>query len=124
MMNNKSLKDRAKELANNLPFMEGKEKGEMKRLVGATFTITDYGFLKDEHNDEYVCFIVKEDPQNFYFGGQVLTDNMRELHNDGYYDAIINEGLPVEFGSKRSKNGKEYVTATFFPENSTNNKKK
>jgi hypothetical protein len=114
-----SLRERAKELSNSLPFMEGREKGEMKRIVDMSCTIIEYGFLQDEDNKEYVCFIVKEDPQNFYFGGQVLTDNMQELETDGFHAEIIKEGLPVNFGLKMSKNKKEYVTVEFYPEEKT-----
>jgi hypothetical protein len=72
-----SLKERAKQLQNSLPFMENREKGEMKRIVNMPATIREYGFLQDDKNKTYVCFIIDEDPQNFYFGGQVLTDNMQ-----------------------------------------------
>lgn len=111
-----SLKDRAKQLINSLPFMEGREKGEMKRIVNMNATITDYGFLADDKDKTYVCFKIKEDDQNFYFGGQVLTDDMQELEADGYHEEITKYGLPVYFGLKKSKNNKEYVTVTFYPD--------
>ena len=110
------LRARAKELQNSLPFMEGRTKGEMKRIVGTEVTICDYGFLKDEKEKEYVCFIVREDPETFYFGGKVLTENMQELDADGYKEEITFNGLPVFFDTKMSKNKKEYVTVTFYPE--------
>ena len=116
MSNMKSLRDRAKELQNSLPFMESREKGEMKRIVDMNVTIRDYGFLQDEKEKEYVCFIIDEDPQNFYFGGQVLTDNMHDLEADGYHAEILENGLPARFGTKMSKNKKEYTTVTFFPD--------
>ena len=73
----KSLQDRVKEFSVSLPIMEGREKGEFNRLHGSTVTITDFGFMKDD-DKEYVAFVVKEDPQYFYFGGQVLTENIQE----------------------------------------------
>lgn len=111
-----SLKDRAKLLINLLPFMEGREKGELDRLVNEKMTIKDFGFMTDEKEKEYVAFVVEEDPQHFYFGGQVLTDNMKELEADGYGDAIRKEGLPVLLGKKMSKSKREYTTVTFYPE--------
>jgi hypothetical protein len=120
----KSLQERAKELQNSLPFMEGREKGDMKRLHDDTFVIREYGFLtdsKDGKEKEYVCFIVDEDPKNFYFGGQVLTDNMKELEADGYHEEIVKNGLPVAFNVKLSANKREYTTVTFYP---TDEKKK
>jgi hypothetical protein len=124
--NLKSLKDRAKEFSILLPFMENKEKGDMERLQGGTFTINEYGFLKDTSKGkekEYVCFTVKEDPQNFYFGGQVLTENLKQLEDEGYHETIVKEGLPTLFEKKKSKNKDPetgifmtYTNTTFFPE--------
>jgi hypothetical protein len=116
----KSLRDRAKEFSTLLPLMENREKGDVTRLLDTPMTIIDYGFLidsEDGQEKDYVCFIVKEDPQNFYFGGQVLTDNMHELEEEGYHEAITKEGLPVLFSKKKSKNKREYTTVSFYPEN-------
>lgn len=111
-----ALRERAKQMQNNLPFMEGREKGEMKRIVDDNMTIIEYGFLEDDKDKDYVCFIVAEDPQNFYFGGQVLTEHMKTFEDEGFHESIVAEGLPVRFGLKTSKNKKEYVTVSFFPE--------
>lgn len=114
-----SLQDRAKEFSILLPFMEGKEKGEMDRIVGEPFTINNFGFLQDNSDGvvkEYVCFTVAEDTQHFYFGGQVLTENLKELEEDGYREEIEKEGLPVLFDKKKSKNKREYTTVTFYPQ--------
>lgn len=110
----KSLQDRVKEFSVSLPIMEGREKGEFNRLHGSTVTITDFGFMKDD-DKEYVAFVVKEDPQYFYFGGQVLTENIQELEADGYGDEIRKSGLPVLFNTKKSKNKREYTTVEFYP---------
>ena len=116
----KNLKDRAKEFSILLPFMEGKDKGDLNRIVDTTVTIVEYGFLNSTSDDgsdkDYICFVVKEDPQHFYFGGQVLTENMRDLDEEGFGDAIRKEGLPVQFSKKKSKNKREYTTVTFYPE--------
>jgi hypothetical protein len=116
----KDLKARAKEFSILLPFMEGKDKGELDRIIDINVTIIDYVFLKYTNDDgeekDYVCFVTKEDPQHFYFGGQVLTDNMHELDAEGYGEAIRKEGLPVQFSKKKSKNKREYTTVNFYPE--------
>lgn len=115
----KSLQERTKEFSILLPFMEGKTKGDLDGIVGHNVTINDYGFLKDSADDsdkEYVAFTVKEDPACFYFGGQVLTENLKVLEADGYHEAIQKDGLPVLFDKKKSKNKREYTTVTFFPE--------
>lgn len=112
----KSLKDRAKEFSARLPFMDGREKGDAKELIGQVSTITDYGFLPNEDGESYVVFIIKERSKKFYFGGSVLTDRMSHLDAEGYHDSIINEGLPILMTEKRSRNGRNYNNVEFFPE--------
>lgn len=112
----KSLKERAKEFSVRLPFMEGRDKGDLKKLNGQISTICDFGFLNDDKGEAYVVFITKERTKEFFFGGQVLTDQLSQLLTEGYYDAIVEEGLPVLFGEKKSKNGRSYTTVEFYPE--------
>lgn len=112
----KSLKDRAKEFSVQLPFMDGREKGEMKELHGQVSTITDYGFLTGDKGTDYVVFITKERSNKFYFGGQVLTDQLQQLEAEGYHEEIVADGLPVLFGEKKSKNKQTYTTVEFYPE--------
>lgn len=120
------LQERAKQFSILLPFMEGKEKGDMERLHDGNWTINDYGFLidsSDGSDKKYVCFTVKEDPQHFYFGGKVLTDQLQQLEDEGFHEDIINEGLPVAFETKKSKNKDaktglflKYTSVIFYPE--------
>ena len=112
----KSLKERAKEFDILLPFMEGREKGETKELIGTINTIVDYGFLPNESGEFYAAFIVKERKDKFYFGGTVITDRLTQLHTEGYYEAIKAEGLPVLMTEKKSKNNRTFTNVVFFPE--------
>lgn len=112
----KSLKDRAKEFSVQLPFMDGREKGDAKELVGQVSTIIDYGFLKGDDNREYVVFIVAERSNSFYFGGTVLTDQLTQLEADGYHEEIVSEGLPMLMTEKKSKNNRGYINVEFYPE--------
>jgi len=112
----KSLKERAKEFSVRLPFMDGRDKGDLKKLNGQISTIIDYGFLADDNGESYVVFITKERAKEFFFGGQVLTDQLAQLEAEGYHEEIITEGLPVLFGEKKSKNGRSYTTVEFYPE--------
>jgi hypothetical protein len=111
----KSLRERTQELNNNLPFIVGRTKGELEAIKGEDLTITDFGFMEDG-DKEYVAFTIKEDPNCFYFGGQVLTNDLKEVEEDGYGDEIRKEGLPVRFGSRKTKDGKkEYTTVEYYP---------
>ena len=112
----KSLKERAKEFAVRLPFMEGRDKGETKDLVGTINTITEYGFLPNDKGEVYAAFIVAERSDKFYFGGQVLTDQLAQLDAEGYHEAINAEGLPMLMTEKKSKNNRSYTNVEFFPE--------
>ena len=112
----KSLKDRAKDFSVQLPFMEGREKGDVKELIGQVSTIVDYGFLTGDEQKDYVVFIVAERSKHFFFGGTVLTDQMQQLEAEGYRDDIISEGLPMLMTEKKSKNKRSYVNVEFYPE--------
>ena len=112
----KSLRDRAKEFSTILPFMEGRDKGDAKELIGQVSTITDYGFFKNEDGGDYVVFITRERSKTFYFGGSVLTDQLTQLEAEGYHDAIVDEGLPMLMTEKKSKNNRAYVSVEFYPE--------
>ena len=112
----KSLKDRAKEFSVRLPFMDGRDKGDAKELVGQVSTITDYGFLKDDNGRDYAVFITKERSKTFYFGGTVLTDQLQQLEAEGYHEDIVTEGLPMLMTEKKSKNNRSYVNVEFYPE--------
>ena len=119
MSNNtmKSLRDRAKEFSVQLPFMDGRDKGETKELLGQVTTIVDYGFLPNEDGEAYVCFIVKERAGKFYFGGTVLTDRLTKLEEEGYHDTIVAEGLPMLMTEQKAKkSNRTYTSVEFYPE--------
>lgn len=113
----KSLKERAKAFDVQLPFMEGREKGETKELLGQVSTISDYGFIPNDAGEAYVVFITKERANKFFFGGSVLTARMVELETEGYHDAIVAEGLPMLLTEEKSKKtNRVYTNVKFYPE--------
>ncbi len=112
----KSLRDRAKEFSVRLPFMDGCNKGEMKDLIGQVTTISDFGFLPDDRGEHYVVFVVKERSGKFYFGGQVLTDQMMQLDQEGYGTEIRESGLPMLLTEKKSRNNRGYISVEFYPD--------
>ena len=113
----KSLKERAKAFDVQLPFLEGRDKGDTKELLGQISTITDYGFIPNDAGEPYVVFITKERANKFFFGGSVLTARMIELDTEGYHDAIVAEGLPVLLTEEKSKKtNRTYTNVKFYPE--------
>lgn len=109
-----NLKDRVKQLGNNLPLMENREKGELDLLIGKDVTVRDFGFLDDGKGAKYIAFIVDEDKDNFFFGGQVLTDDFRDLEDDGYYAEIVKNGVPIRLEKKMSKSKREYTAVKYL----------
>jgi hypothetical protein len=96
-----------------IPFMEGREKGDMKGLIGKTVTIDDFGFIAGDDGD-FVVFKVKEDPKRFYFGGSVLTDGLQDLSLAEAVE-VRESGLPVRFTEKKSKKGRTYIATEYYP---------
>lgn len=116
----KDLRARAKEFQIQSPIMLDREKGDQKSLFGTPVTIVDYDFTKDSKTEKpYVIFIIKEDPKRFYFGGQVLTDQLTQLEDEGYGEQIRKEGLPVLFNNKISKEKRSYTTVDLYPADQT-----
>lgn len=112
----KSLKERALEMQAQLPLMKDREKGETDELIGTIVTINDFDFLTGD-NGPYVVFTVKEEDSKFYFGGQVLTEKMKEFMDEGFQEAIKNDGLPIVLSVKKSRKGsRSYTAVTFYPE--------
>ena len=112
-----NLKDFAKNLkkGNTITFMEGRTKGDLAEIIDKQLTLKNFAFLKNEEG-EYAVFIVNEIPDTFYFGGTVITDNLKSLENAGYKEEIIEVGLPIKVYSKRSKNKKTYYGLDLFPD--------
>ena len=111
----KSLRERAQEMQAQLKIMQGREKGDVDDLIGVICDVDDFDFMEDDGH-KYVVFTVKEDPANFFFGGQVLTDQLLKLQEDGYLEEIQKEGLPMLLSKKMSKSKRSYTNVTFYPE--------
>jgi hypothetical protein len=107
--------------------MKDRDKANFSDLVSSeeskvTYHIRDYDFLLDSPDKEYVVFQIDEDKEHFYFGGKVLTDQMKHLDAEGFGDEIRRDGIPVAFTEKKSKKPNEqgrynyYTAVTFFPD--------
>lgn len=102
------------ELANGLPFMDGKEKGEV--TLGETMTVTEYGFLNGE-DGEFLVFITRENENEFYFGGSVLTQKFKDMEaifNDKEIKELLEEGIQIVLEQKKSKKNRNYISVEFI----------
>lgn len=109
------LQERAKSFDILLDFMDGREKDDLVNLHDKSVTIDNYGFLPNADGSPYACFTVKEDEKSFYFGGQVLTERLAQLEQEGFKADILAEGLPVHFSKAMSKNKRAYTAVKFYP---------
>lgn len=117
-MTNKTsrLQEKAKQMGNKLPLMSGREKADLETIIGQKVTIRDFGFMKDGDKD-YVAFIIDQDEKHFYFGGQVLTGDMKDFEADGLTEEIQKEGLPVLFETRSTKDKKRtYTSVEYYPQ--------
>lgn len=109
------LKEMLKSMEIMSPLMEDKIRVETAEVADKPVTIVGVDFV-DGNNGEFSIILLKEYPDNFLFGGSVVTDRLKKLSNslggaDELNMAIDKEGgIPVVFVSvkakvKSSKNG-------------------
>jgi hypothetical protein len=104
--------------ASGLPFMEGREKLEVKGdVLNNVLTVEDYGYLEGDEG-EYVVITLSEYPENFIYGSSVVTQAFKKL--DEKFDEetrleILKHGLTFKLSEKVSKSKRKYTCITFFP---------
>ena len=113
-----ALRDRAKELRNTNPIMENRSKVKLDDIIARYpmgCTIRECAILHDTTNDsDYVVCVIEEDDNSFFFGGVALLGLVEGLlksydNEEDFYNDLKEEGLPVIFSKKRSKNGRVYT---------------
>lgn len=111
-----SLREKAESMnsGKGIEFMEGRTKGESEELLDRVVTIRDYAFITGTEG-EYAVFIVDEEAKKFYFGGKVITDNLKAL-SDEEHEELKEDGLPTLFGQRVSKGKRKYISVEFYPE--------
>lgn len=112
-MINQELLNKVKGItASGLPFMEGKEKIELGD--GVVFTVKNYGFLEGDNGD----FVVIANDTHYSFGGSIVTEAFHKLDmqlDENELNELLENGLPMKIGKKKSKNGRKYTVCEFFP---------
>lgn len=121
MMNFEQLINEVTQItASGLPFMEGKEKLEVKgNILNNILTVDDYGFLEGEEG-EYVVIALKEYPNNFIYGSSVVTQAFKtfdEKFNEEEKTFLLEKGLTFKLSEMLSKNKRKYIKIVFFPKN-------
>lgn len=110
------LKSKLLSLNTSLPFMEGRNKGDLKEILNTEIKVNAYGFLKDENGD-YVVFTIEGNDNVFFFGGQVITHKFKaieELFNSIEIEQLLTEGISIILKERKSKNGRTYTELEFI----------
>lgn len=95
-----------------IPFMEGREKGNLRDLVDKPLHIVDYGFIEGK-DGRFAVIAFKEDEANFYFGNSIVTEMLEEVDADGMRDELANQ--VIQFSLRISKErGQEYMAFDFI----------
>lgn len=103
-----------------LPFMEKRAKKECKLLAqennGKIVTIDNLGFMElpDDNGvmQEVGVITIREDKEHFIFTGSAVTDTLKKICDilGDELEQGLDEGIPVEFLIRKSKNKREYVS--------------
>lgn len=111
-----SLREKAEGMnsGKGIEFMDKRTKGETEELLDQVVTIRDYAFITGQEG-EYAVFIIDEDADKFYFGGKVITDNLKAFSEEEH-EELKEEGLPTLFAERVSKNKRKYISVEFYPE--------
>lgn len=111
-----SLREKAEAMnsGKGIEFMEGRTKGDTEELLGNTVTIRDYAFISGTEG-EYAVFIVDEVKDKFFFGGKVITDNLKGFTEEDHSE-LKESGLPTLFSQRTSKSKRKYISVEFYPE--------
>lgn len=93
-----------------IPFMEGRDKGDMHDILDEKLHIIDFGFINGD-NGEYAVIQVAEYDRMFYFANTVITDMLKEVQADGMKEELKNQAIVFE--ERTSKRGRDYIAFSF-----------
>ena len=120
MSEQKSFQELVKEMSgrSSVKIMEGKNKGDLIDLTDdnplfkdQAVTVNDYDIIFDAtRQTSYSVFTVREAPDNFYFGGPIITELFNLLDTKALKDQVHETGLKVKVLRKLSKNKRFYYT--------------
>lgn len=93
-----------------IPFMDGRDKGDLHDLMGKELHIIEFGFIRGKNGD-FGVVAFKEDKKRFYFCNAIITEMLQTVQADGMEDALAQQA--IVFSVKTSKAGQDYMTFEF-----------
>lgn len=94
-----------------IPFMEGREKGNLSDMLDKPLHIVEFGFINGE-DGEYAVMAFAEDAERFYFGNSIITEMLHTVKDDGMCEELAEQA--ITFVKRTSRSGKRTYTAYVF----------
>lgn len=92
-----------------IPFMEGREKGNIHELLDEPLHIAEFGFIHGRNGDFAVIRVLESD--KFYFANSIITKMLRTVQADGMENELAKK--VIYFEEKVSKLNQTYITFRF-----------
>lgn len=98
-----------------IPFMENRDKGDMRDILGKPVHICDFGFIKSDEGGDYGVIALTENDGEFYFCNAIITEMLHQVEKDDMKDELADQVIKFELAE--SKKGREYFRFEFVPGN-------
>ena len=95
-----------------IPFMEGREKGNLRDMVDKPLHIVDYGFIEGK-DGKFAVIAFKEDADRFYFGNSIVTEMLEEVDADGMREELAQQAIQFDLRVSKERN-QEYMAFDFI----------
>ena len=95
-----------------IPFMEGREKGNLRDLVDKPLHIVDFGFI-DGKDGKFAVMQFAEDGANFYFGNSIVTEMLETVEEDDMRDELAQQAIVFSLRVSKERN-QEYMAFDFI----------
>ena len=95
-----------------IPFLEGREKGNLRDLVNKPLHIVDYGFIEGK-DGKFAVIAFKEDADRFYFGNSIVTEMLEEVDVDGMREELAQQAIQFDLRVSKER-GQEYMAFDFI----------
>lgn len=107
-----NLKTAYKEATCLSPMMEGRVKIETVNIIGEWVTLEEVGLITPSNKDPYCIVRFREYPDNFMYGGAVVTDKLLKLAGvvgslDDLNEALKEQDFTVKFVTRKSGQRRE-----------------
>ena len=94
-----------------IPFMEGREKGNLRDLVDKPLHIIDFGFI-DGKDGKFAVMLFDEDADKFYFGNSIVTEMLETVDADDMRDELADQAIMFVLRMSKER-GQEYMAFDF-----------